>query len=375
MKGEPMPPISVRNPFTPSFGQIPLHMAGRDLVIDDVVRAFEAGIGDPNISTILIGARGSGKTALMSLLAHEAQGIGWLSVNVSALPGMLEDIAQQTKVAASGFVSSSPNAKIKSVGIPQILDIEWERKTPDEPNWRMRMTEILEKLNALDVGLLITVDEARAGLDELVQLVSVYQHFVREERKVALLLAGLPGEVSSLLQDRSVSFFRRACQHHLGRIDDYEVARAMRRTIEDSGKSIDAPALDNAVVAVGGFPFMMQLVGYRAWQEAGSKDVIGEADVERGVRAAWHDMRARVLDATLNELSDGDVRFLAAMLDDDDVSRLADVAQRMGVSGNYAAQYRKRLIERGVIGSRGRGRIAFELPGLKDYLKEQLVDF
>ena len=117
----------IRNPFTPSFGQIPLYMAGRDLVIDEIMRAFENGVGDPNLSTILIGARGSGKTALMSLLAHEAQGFGWLSVNVSALPGMLEDIAQQAKAVASSIVSVSSHAKIKSVGVPQILDIEWER--------------------------------------------------------------------------------------------------------------------------------------------------------------------------------------------------------------------------------------------------------
>ena len=57
----------IRNPFTPSFGQIPLYMAGRDLVIDEIMRAFENGVGDPNLSTILIGARGSGKTALMFL--------------------------------------------------------------------------------------------------------------------------------------------------------------------------------------------------------------------------------------------------------------------------------------------------------------------
>ena len=236
----------IRNPFTPSFGQIPLYMAGRDLVIDEIMRAFENGVGDPNLSTILIGARGSGKTALMSLLAHEAQGFGWLSVNVSALPGMLEDIAQQAKAVASSIVSVSSHAKIKSVGVPQILDIEWERDAVEQPNWRMRMSAILEGLNASDVGLLITVDEVRADLDELIQLVSVHQHFIREGRKVALLLAGLPGEVSSLLQDRSVSFFRRACQHHLGRIEDYEIALAMKRTIEDSGKRIEERARHEA---------------------------------------------------------------------------------------------------------------------------------
>lgn len=363
-----------RNPFTPSFGQVPLHMAGREFVIDEMLRAFEVGVGDPNLSTVLIGARGSGKTALMSLLAHEVQSLGWLSANVSALPGMLEDIVQRTQAASANLAGESSKMKLKGVGIPQLVSIEWEAEQGASPNWRTLMSGILDELNEQDVGLLITVDEVRSDLDELVQLMSVYQHFVREGRKVALLMAGLPGEVSALLQDKSVSFFRRASQRHLGRIDDFEIERALRRTIEDSGQTIEQSALEYAVRAVDGFPFMMQLVGYRAWEEARSRPRIGMAEVEKGVQAARHDMRVRVLSATLDELSDGDVRFIAAMVDDNGDSRLTDIAERMGVSGNYAAQYRKRLIEQGVIGSRGRGKVAFELPGMKEYVREQLVE-
>ncbi|MEG1493517.1 MAG: ATP-binding protein [Gordonibacter sp.] len=364
-----------RNPFTPSFGQIPLHMAGREMVIDELLRAFDNGSGDPNLSTILIGARGTGKTALMSLLAHEAQGRGWLSVNVSALPGMLNDIVQQVRHVSRDAVDKPGGMRLKGVGIPQVLDIEWEREPQELPNWRTLMSEILEELNKRDTGLLITIDEVRGDFDELIQLIAIHQHFVREERKVALLMAGLPGEVSSLLQDKSVSFFRRACQRHLGRIDDFEIERALRRTVEDSGKEIESIALKRAVDAIGGFPFMMQLVGYRSWEEGALRKSIGVAEVEYGIQAAQHDMRARVLNATLDELSDGDVRFIAAMVEDEGASRLADIAQRMGVSGNYAAQYRRRLIENGVIGPRGRGKIDFELPGMRNYVREQLVDF
>mgnify|MGYP007107564483 FL=1 len=57
---------------------------------------------------------------------------------------MLEDIAQQAKAVASSIVSVSSHAKIKSVGVPQILDIEWERDAVEQPNWRMRMSAILE---------------------------------------------------------------------------------------------------------------------------------------------------------------------------------------------------------------------------------------
>lgn len=44
--------------------------------------------------------------------------------------------------------------------------------------------------------MLFTVDEVDPTLDEMVQLAAFYQHFVREGRKVALLMAGLPHNIS-----------------------------------------------------------------------------------------------------------------------------------------------------------------------------------
>lgn len=72
------------NPFTPTFGIVPPIMAGRTYLIDDVVRALDRGPGDPNLATIYVGARGTGKTALLSYLSSEAQRHGWISVGVAA---------------------------------------------------------------------------------------------------------------------------------------------------------------------------------------------------------------------------------------------------------------------------------------------------
>jgi Mn-dependent DtxR family transcriptional regulator len=83
-------------------------------------------------------------------------------------------------------------------------------------------------------------------------------------------------------------------------------------------------------------------------------------------------MEKMIFKRTLDELSDADRTFLYAMSVDDGESRLSDVKDRMGVSTNYANQYRIRLIEQGVIGSRGRGKLGFEIPMLRDYLREQV---
>ena len=105
------------NPFTPSFGKIPPIMAGRDELLKDMSRAFEHGSGDPNLSTIFSGARGTGKTALMFYLSRIAGSQGWIAVNVSAVPGMLEDIYERAKKAAAHLVSEEPHARIKQVEI------------------------------------------------------------------------------------------------------------------------------------------------------------------------------------------------------------------------------------------------------------------
>lgn len=49
-------------------------------------------------------------------------------------------------------------------------------------------------------------------------------------------------------------------------------------------------------------------------------------------------------------------------------SRVSEVAERMGVTVDYAQKYRKRLIDGGVIESAGRGYVGFAVPYLRDYL-------
>lgn len=94
------------------------------------------------------------------------------------------------------------------------------------------MSDIIDQLNEAGTGLLVTVDEVDPTLDEMIQLAATYQHFVTDGKRVALLMAGLPNNVSTLLNHKTVSFLRRAQQYHLGRIADYDVREALIRTIQ-----------------------------------------------------------------------------------------------------------------------------------------------
>lgn len=363
-----------RNPFTPTFGIIPPIMAGRELLLEELSNAFSNGLGDPNLCTVISGARGTGKTTLLSLLASEASSQGWVVAQTTAAPGMLDDIYYQAQQNARNFIHSQDERKLRGISLGQIVGVEWENSSALEGNWRLQMSQILDRLQEREVGLLITVDEVKVTIEEMKQLARVYQHFVTEGRKVALLMAGLPHNISQLLRDDDISFLRRARKHTLARIPDNEIREAFLLTAEENDKEVASQALDEAVQAIDGFPYMMQLVGYYSWLESHKQDTIDEAAVDAGIARAKTEMISSVLEYTYLDLSQGDKLFLEAMLDEAQDIPLKTIAAKMGVGSNYASQYKKRLLEQGVISEYYPGYVRFDLPVFKEYFTQRRAE-
>lgn len=357
------------NPFTPVFGKVPPYLAGREDIVANVLAALEHPYGSPDSCSIFVGARGTGKTALLTYLGNEAESMGWITANVSASEGMLDDILQRVGESAAHLIANETKHSLTGVEIASLGGISWENDPRPKGNWRSQMNELFSQLSETNTGILITVDEVDPALPEMEQLAATYQHFVREGKKAMLLMAGLPHRVSALLSGRSTSFLRRAARHKLGPIPSYEVKEAFRLTVESGGRMIDDAALDEAVLAIDGFPFMFQLVGYRSWNVAASHASIRRSDVSRGAALAEEELEDRVFTATFAELSKGDIAFLRAMAQDDGPSRREDVAKRLGKSSSYVSTYKKRLLDGGLIEEPRRGMFTFALPKLREYVR------
>ena len=63
--------------------------------------------------------------------------------------------------------------------------------------------------------------------------------------------------------------------------------------------------------------------------------------------------------------------FTPSLLLDSGPSRVSEIAKRMSVASNYASQYKRCLLEDGVIGERGRGLVGFDIPAFKEFLSEK----
>ena len=353
------------NPFTPSFGSVPPSLAGREEIIDDVLSGLNNGVGDPNRASILSGARGTGKTVLLTTISNDAESQGWVSVNVTSGDGLLNEIIIQIRDKASHILSKKKKKKLEGLQVgPLGFTIDnLEKKT----SWRSEITKVIQELNEKNVGLFITVDEISQNDEELKTLIDAFQHFVREGRDVAILMAGLPHNISMLLQEKN-SFLRRAYQHSLNAISVDEVAYAIKETVEQGGRIISIDALNKAAESTNGFAFFIQLLGYHMWRQSPDEMEITAKDVEGAIIFAKRDMRRMVLDSTYYELTDREKQFVEAMAADDRESRISEIAERMGIEKNNASQIKKRLTERGVIYETGRGKVAYVIPLLREYL-------
>ncbi len=361
---------TVPNPFTPAFGRVPPILVGRQPLVTEMRRAFDSPGGDPALCTILVGPRGSGKTALISYLSLEAQQRGWVTANATALPGLLDDLLFETRKAASEFLSTKAAPRVKSLSVSHVVGVEFEPSKKSGGNWRSSIGEILDELEELDIGLLLAVDEVVSDSDELREVAAAFQHFVREERKVGLLMAGLPANVSALLQDRSVSFLLRANQRELERVADAEIRDALLETFRATKVTIEPEAADTLAAAIDGFPYLLQLIGFHAWELARSTKNVDAEAARIAARTGRRDYFNGVLRRTYAALSEQDRAFLHAMTLAPGPSSISAISERMGKSPSYARVYRQRLVEQGVITRAGRGSVAFALPGMREFLEE-----
>ncbi|MDR0888391.1 MAG: ATP-binding protein [Coriobacteriales bacterium] len=359
--------MTYKNPFTPVFGSEPPLFAGRRQLINSVLNGLANGPGDPYRIVIFTGPRGSGKTVLMGKIAADAEQNGWIAVHVAAEGGMLTEIIAQLQEHAAHLLPAASNSKLSGIQAAG-FGVSIEHTAPEDSTWRVEMGRIMDILQEEHVGLLITVDEVVPNEPELIRFVSALQFFIREKRNIAVLFAGLSENVKQLLEDSSITFLRRAFMRELAPLSDADVRTTMKRTIELTEREISPEALEIATSQISGLPFLLQLIGYHIFNQS-DMQVITAADAYAGIDDSKVDMDHMIFESTISTLTDVEKSFLLCMAQDDGDSKIANIAQCMHVSSSYVGNYRRKLIDRGIIVSAGRGKLRFAIPMLKDWLR------
>lgn len=382
-----------RNPFKASLGASPPLLVGRSEAIRNFAYALEDGPGAHERISLIIGPRGIGKTVLLNAFEDEAHQQGWFTLSETATSGFVERLRSDIirRLALDRAQLKSLNVSILGIG----AGVNWDTKAIAESTYSLRhaLTDLLSYKRELDLksgqqpsGVFITLDEMHhQRSDELIEFGATIQHLVREGEEIAVAMAGIPSSIKPLLSGKlkdgsnpnPVTFLRRANRIELGPVSDDDVRNALEAPLCNEAVSWEAKALDIAVSACQGYPFMIQLVGQSSFRErvVASDDTaqINSEAAARGVATARRKLGQLVHEPALSDLSDVDRTFLVYMAQDSGPSKIADIKARFGRGDSYVSNYRRRLLDAEMIVETRRGEVNFALPYLRDYLREHVT--
>lgn len=360
--------------FSPSFGNRPSYLVGRDEVIEDFLAGLKSAPGSRDRALLLLGQRGTGKTVLLWELVDRASELGFVVASPTMVSEtMLDRIVEKVQEAGARYAGDAPSrlsgGSVGAFGFT--VGLEFTREVQEGKTAQFRLTQLARRLTRAGHGVLILVDELQANAPEVRELVSVYQEMVGEQLNVALVMAGLPGAVSATLNDRVLTFLNRATKISLSPLREGDVDAFFAYAFDRLEIRLGDEGRLRATRFTQGSPYMLQLVGHNIVLAADDSGAISEEALSRALKRSRRDFENDVCETTLRALSEKDVEFLTAMSRDDGPSRVTDVAERMDVSADYAQKYRRRLIDAGVVESPTRGRLAFAVPYLRDWLQSK----
>lgn len=378
--------MAAKNPFTATLGAMPPLLVGRENPIADFEDALDTGPGAHERVSIITGSRGSGKTVMLDRLAQSAATRGWLIYNETATPGFTDRL--KNKIVRELQTEEALHGKkyLTGLGIQFFslgLNLTWNTTPNTHKNYNLRdaLTDLLrlkaaqnEQFNQEPAGVLITLDELHHSQNnEIIDLGVTTQHLIRERLEISVLMAGIPSAIKPLLAagggDNPVTFLRRANKIELGAIKIADVERALSKPLTEIGYQWEEAALKLAAKESGGYPFMIQLLGFEAFKLTKTSTITLKT-AELAARNAKRKLGKLVHAPALDDLSAIDKNFLLCMAQDNGASKISDIAKRLKQSPQYTNNYRKRLLEAEMIVETGKGEIDFALPHLREYLRE-----
>ncbi len=365
-----MADVNDPNPFSP--GAPPAVVIGRQRLLEEVGRAFSDQRHRAR-KTVLRAHRGSGKTVLLDEIQDLATAAGWLVVQEDAgsrsVPLMTRLIDQLLRPLDS---DPAPRRDLKGVS-GSVLGVgggvTWsETEDHTTPTLRTVLEEVLTRKSVR--GVLLSIDEIHeATRDEIQELGNAVQHLERNGHAIGVALAGLPSND----ERNEPTFLSRWFMPQVGVIEDSEIRRGFIETAAVSGWSFTPSALAAAVNVAAGFPYMMQLVGFEAFEEAraSSPGLIDLREVDVAVPKAQRELNRSVLLTLERRVTPVEREFLFAMAEDAAESRVGDISKRMNQSAQYVDTYKNRLLESGLIRQVGRGLVDFAIPGHRSQLRAE----
>lgn len=340
------------NPFSLDFGAKPELYIPRVEEENKIYRTFMAERPSSHLYMI-IGARGMGKTALMTAITDKIkQEEDWISIDLDSEENTMQDFLYQLQ---DKIKTKFPKVKL-SVDLKLIsLDVSWEEKAG---SIRLELDKLLEILVKHNQRLLITIDEAVNSV-QMREFASYYQHCLREKYPVFVLMTGLFKNIRALQNNRSLTFLRRATKVELKPLSIGRVSVEFEKNLNlSSEEAIRLAKLTS------GYSYAFQMLGHLMF-DSGKK--VLEDEVYRDYKYTLYE---NSYEKIWEELSDNEQKIVEVIAAEDDEIAVADIKEKMKMDNNNFSTYRDTLLKSGLIINTSYGMVELCLPLFKEFVRE-----
>ena len=360
--------------FSPAFGNRPRVLVGRDLLVRSLLDGLYTPVGSKDRAVLLLGQRGYGKTVLLLEIAERARESGFLVTSPSVVTkGFSNRLLEKCdEEAQKAFPQKKRKIAGGSVGLFGFsAGVQLKDEAQEKKSFASQLAQRCQAINAQEKGLFLLIDEVQANNEELRELIIAYQEMVGAGMDIAIMMAGLPGAVSSTLNDHVLTFLNRAKKIELAPLNIHEVEIYYNQVFSDCGIRISPEQIRIAAERTEGSPYLMQLIGHYLILGASEGKSLQNDAFEMSLRNARLDFMNDICETSIQPLSEKDRTFLAAMTEDLDESKISDIASRLHVTEAYAQTYKRRLIQAGVLEQAHRGTVRMTIPYMRDFLREK----
>jgi len=339
------------NPFSLNFGSEPALFIPR---YDEQNRIRETFASENPSSHIfmLMGARGSGKTVLMTSVSHDiCQEKNWIHIDLNSEGDLMNSLASQIySITEEKYPRIKLNVSFNGLGI----SLEKEEKYYDIQTDIDRMLKTLDKKG---IRVLITLDEASNSAN-IRLFTSYFQHCLREKLPVFLIMTGLFKNIRALQNNRSQTFLRRAPKIELEPLNIRRIAMQYKDIFK-----LDDRESDEMARLTGGYSYGFQVLGYLVF-EAGKKKP------DKAILSEYMlNLEECSYEKIWEELSEGERRVARAIAELPANSTVREIREKIGIDSNNFSTYQNVLQKSGILSKESAyGRVDFSLPFFREFV-------
>ncbi len=306
---------------------------------------------------IITGVRGSGKTVMLNAISKQfKEDDGWIVIGLNPEDDMREAFA--AKLYSS--------ARIKHLFLEKDFSFSFQGFTfsLSGKNPVLNVEDLLDKMmNAVSKKgkkVLLCIDEASNNA-HMRKLALTFQMLIGEGYPLFILATGLFENISSLENEKNMTFLIRAPKTHLTPLNLSSIAASYETKL--------GLKKENAIITAKltkGYAFAFQLLGYLMFEQKKKEldeellSTFDEGLDEYAYSKIW---------SALSEVE----RKIAVSLDSNSPVKVSLILEKAKMSKGYFSRYRDRLIKKGVLMCPERGKLSFALPRFKEFIQNKLA--